>query len=138
MPFIDTTKLEVVEKGIGWRGRLFHSPSMTVGHWEFDDGASVHEHAHAQEEVWEILSGELEVTIDGVTQIALPGVVAIIPANVVHSVKALRAGKAIVIDYPLRLDFCSAKAKASEAGPSPGHTFASIIRFIGVWAARRK
>jgi quercetin dioxygenase-like cupin family protein len=65
-------------------------------------GASVHEHAHAQEEVWVILAGELEVTIDGVTQIAVPGVVAIVPPNVVHSVKALRAGKAIVVDYPLR------------------------------------
>lgn len=69
---------------------------------EFDHGASVHEHAHAQEEVWVILAGELEVTIDGVTQIAVPGVVAIVPPNVVHSVKALRAGKAIVVDYPLR------------------------------------
>ena len=106
MPFVDTGKLEVFEKGIGgWRGRQFHSPSMTFCHWEFDSGASVHEHSHAQEEVWEILAGELEVTIDGVTQIAAPGVVAIVPPNVVHSVKALRAGKAIVVDYPLRPNF---------------------------------
>ena len=48
------------------------------------------------------MAGKLEVTIDGVTQIAVPGVVAIVPPNVVHSVKALRAGKAIVVDYPLR------------------------------------
>ena len=102
VPFVDTGKLEVFEKGIGWRGRQFHSPSMTFCHWEFDNGASVQEHAHAQEEVWVILAGELEVTIDGVTQIAVPGVVAIVPPNVVHSVKALSAGKAIVVDYPLR------------------------------------
>jgi quercetin dioxygenase-like cupin family protein len=103
MPFVDTGKLDVFEKGVGgWRGRLFHSPSMTFCHWEFDNGTSVHEHSHAQEEVWEILAGELEVTIDGVSQIAVPGVVAIVPPNVVHSVKALSAGKAIVVDYPLR------------------------------------
>lgn len=77
---------------------------MTFGHWEFDQGASVHEHFHPQEEVWEVVSGELEVTIDGVTNIAVPGMVAIVPPNVVHSVKALRAGNAIVVDYPLRSD----------------------------------
>jgi hypothetical protein len=27
---------------------------MNFGHWEFDQGASVHDHFHAQEEVWEI------------------------------------------------------------------------------------
>jgi quercetin dioxygenase-like cupin family protein len=102
MPFVDTDKLEVIEKGIGWRGRLFHSPSMTFGHWEFDKDASVHEHSHPQEEVWEVVAGELEVTIDGVTQIARPGVAAIIPPNALHSVKALRTGRAIVVDYPLR------------------------------------
>jgi len=105
VPFVDTTKLEVFEKGTGWRGRRFHSPNMTFVHWEFDKGASVHEHFHAQEEVWEVLAGELEVTIDCVTKIAGPGVVAIVPPNVVHSVKVRRAGKAIVIDYPLRPDF---------------------------------
>jgi hypothetical protein len=45
MPFVDTGKLEVFEKGIGWRGRAFHSPSMTFCHWEFENGASVHEHS---------------------------------------------------------------------------------------------
>ena len=49
MPFVDTGKLEVFEKGIGgWRGRQFHSPSMTFCHWEFDNGAAVHEHSHAK------------------------------------------------------------------------------------------
>ena len=74
MPFVDTGKLEVIEKGLGgWRGRQFHSSSMTFCHWEFDNGASVHEHAHAQEEVWEIWASKHEVTIDGVTQIGVPG-----------------------------------------------------------------
>ena len=92
---------------------------MTFGHWEFDQGASVHEHWHAQEEVWEVLEGELKVTIDGVTQIAVPGVVAIVPPNVVHSVKALRAGKAIVVDYPLRPDLSSLAKPTQQLASSP-------------------
>jgi quercetin dioxygenase-like cupin family protein len=102
MPFIDTTTLNVIERKPGWRGRLFNSPSMTVAHYEFDRGSSIHEHFHPQEEIWEVIEGELEVTIDGVTQIARPGVVGIVPPNVRHSVTALTDGRAIIIDCPLR------------------------------------
>jgi quercetin dioxygenase-like cupin family protein len=45
------------------------------------------------------------VTIDGVAQIVRPGLVAIVPANARHSVKALTAGKAIIVDHPARRDF---------------------------------
>ena len=105
MPFIDTCTLEVIERLPGWYGRYFHSPSMTFAHCEFKRGASIHEHFHPQEEVYEVIEGELDVTIDGVAQIARPGVVAIVPGSVRHSVKALTDGRAIVVDYPLRRDF---------------------------------
>jgi quercetin dioxygenase-like cupin family protein len=105
VPILDTRQLAVIEKLPGWRGRLFNSPSLTFGHWDFSAGSSIHEHFHPQEEVWEILEGGLEITIDGVAQVAEPGMVAIVPANVRHSVKALSDGKAIVIDYPLRTGF---------------------------------
>jgi hypothetical protein len=42
---------------------------------------------------------------DGVTQIARAGLVAIVPGNVRHSVRALTDGRAIIVDYPLRKDF---------------------------------
>jgi quercetin dioxygenase-like cupin family protein len=48
---------------------------------------------HAEEEVYEVTEGELEVTIDGVAQIARVGLVAIVPSNVRHSVKALTDGE---------------------------------------------
>jgi quercetin dioxygenase-like cupin family protein len=50
----------------------------------------------------EVIEGELEMTIGGVTQRAAPGVVAIVPSNVLHSVKAITSGNLIVVDYPLR------------------------------------
>jgi quercetin dioxygenase-like cupin family protein len=105
MAFIDTKDLPVVEKLAGWRGRLFHSPSMTFAHWDFAAGSTIHEHSHEQEEVWHVLEGRLEVTIDGAAGVAGPGAVAIVPAGVRHSVKALETGKAIVCDFPLRPDF---------------------------------
>jgi quercetin dioxygenase-like cupin family protein len=55
--------------------------------------------------VYEAIEGEREVTIDGVAQIAQPGVVAIVPANARHSIKALTDGPSIFVDHPLRRDF---------------------------------
>ena len=105
MPFVDTTSLKVIERLPGWHGRYFHSSSMTFAHYDFVAGASIHQHFHPQEEVYEVIEGELEVTIDGVAQIARPGLVAIVPPNVTHSVKALTGGRAIIVDYPLRPEF---------------------------------
>jgi quercetin dioxygenase-like cupin family protein len=102
MPFLDTRKLPVSERLPGWRGRYFDSPSMTFAHYEFDAGSTIHEHFHPQEEVYEIVEGELEITIGGITQRAGPGVVGIVPPNTLHSVRAISDGKVIVVDYPLR------------------------------------
>src|SRR6478609_2011195 len=104
MPFVDTSSLKVVERLPGWRGRYFHSTSMTFAHYDLVRGSSIHEHFHPQEEVYEVIEGELELTIDGVKQVARPGPVGIVPSNVSHSVKALTDGRAIIVDYPLRSD----------------------------------
>ena len=86
MAFVDISSLRVIERLPGWQGRYFHSPSMTFAHYDFVCGASIHEHSHPQEEVYEVIEGELEVTIDGVAQIARPGLVAIVPSGVRHSI----------------------------------------------------
>src|SRR5579864_7775890 len=105
MPFIDTSNLKVTERLPGWHGRYFHSPSMTFAHYDFKKGSSIHEHFHPEEEVYEVIEGELEVTIDGVTEIARAGKIAIVPSNVRHSVKALSNGRAIIVDHPARPEF---------------------------------
>jgi len=105
MPFIDTESLSVIERLPGWYGRYFHSPSMTFAHYDFTCGASIHEHFHPEEEVYEVIEGELEVTIDGAVEIARAGLVAIVPANARHSVKALTDGRVIIVDHPRRPDF---------------------------------
>ena len=105
MPFLDTNELPVRERLPGWHGRYFHTDHMTFAHYEFAAGSSIHEHFHPEEEVYEIIEGELELTIGGVTQIAGVGVVAIVPPGVPHSVKALTDGQAIIVDHPPRRDF---------------------------------
>src|SRR5579863_3881907 len=105
MPIVDVSTLPVKERLPGWQGRYFHSPSMTFAHYHFVRGASIHEHHHPQEEVYEVIEGELEITIDGVAQVARPGLVAIVPGGVRHSIKAITDGQAIIVDYPQRRDF---------------------------------
>jgi quercetin dioxygenase-like cupin family protein len=105
MPFVDVNSLGVTERLPGWYGRYFHSPNMTFAHYDFVRGSSIHEHFHSQEEVYEVIEGELEVTIDGVAQIVRPGLVAIVPPGAHHSVRALTDGRAIIVDYPLRPEF---------------------------------
>ncbi|QNI34205.1 cupin domain-containing protein [Alloacidobacterium dinghuense] len=105
MPFVDTNRLKVIERLQGWKGRYVHSPNMTLAHYEFAAGSTIHEHFHPEEEVYEVIEGELELTIDGKAEIVRPGIVAIVPANTRHSVKALTDGRLIVVDHPARPDF---------------------------------
>jgi quercetin dioxygenase-like cupin family protein len=100
---IDT--LKQVERVLGWRGRYFHTASMTFAHYEFEHGARIHEHRHHAEEVYQVLEGELEIVIDDVAHIVGPGRVAVVPANARHHVKALTSGKVIVVDHPVRHEF---------------------------------
>jgi len=98
--FVDTSKLDVLERKPGWHGRYFHSPNMTFAHYDFEQGSSIHEHFHPQEEVWQVIEGELEITVEGQVRRAGPGTAAIVPPNVPHSVRAITDGKAIVVDHP--------------------------------------
>jgi unsaturated pyranuronate lyase len=107
MPFVDTRNLKVIERLPGWHGRYFHSTSMTFAHYDFVRGASIHEHFHPQEEVWNVIEGQLQMTIDGVSQILRAGMAGIVPSNVHHSVSALSDGRAFIVDYPTRPEFDS-------------------------------
>lgn len=102
VPFIDTSSLNVIERLPGWHGRYFHSENMTFAHYDFQRGATIHEHFHPEEEVYVVVEGELEMTIDGVSGVARAGVVAIVPANLRHSVRALTDGRVIIVDHPVR------------------------------------
>ena len=105
MLFVDTSTLPVIERLPGWHGRYFHTANMTFAHYDFKRGSIIHEHFHPEEEVYEVIEGELEVTIDGVSLIAKPGRVAIVPSNVRHSVRAITDGRLIVVDHPARPGF---------------------------------
>ena len=59
MPFLDTNSLPVIERLPGWHGQYFHAQNMTFAHYDFARGSSIHEHFHPEEEVYEVIEGEL-------------------------------------------------------------------------------
>jgi unsaturated pyranuronate lyase len=104
MPFIDTRELPPWERLPGWLGRTFHSEHMTFAHWDFAAGSSIHEHHHPNEEVWYVIEGTLEMTVDGVTRRAGPGTAAVVPFDARHQVRAITDGRALVATHPVRRD----------------------------------
>jgi quercetin dioxygenase-like cupin family protein len=100
--FIDTNQLSTKEPREGWKGRFFHSQNMTFAYYAVEAGAWIHEHSHPNDEVWNVIDGQLEITIAGETRVAGPGCAAVVPPDTPHSVKALTDVRAIVVDQPRR------------------------------------
>lgn len=105
MPFIAPEKMPKAEPLPGWKGRFWRSNQMSFAWYDFSAGASIHEHHHPNEEVWTVIEGELEVTIDGETAIASAGYVGVVPGDAPHSVRALSDGRAMVANHPIRDHF---------------------------------
>ncbi len=78
---IDTNRLEVKEPREGWKGRFFHSQNMTFAYYTVEAGAWIHDHSHPNDEVWNVIDGQLEITIAGEARVAGPGCAAVVPPN---------------------------------------------------------
>lgn len=102
MPIVDTMSLEVGEPLPGWHDRYFHSQTMSFTYYDVDEGAFIHEHWHDHEEVWHVIEGTLEFTVDGEILVGGNGTAALVPANAHHSVKALTNAKVIIANHPVR------------------------------------
>lgn len=105
MPIVDTSVLPMKERLPGWKGRYFHTEHLTVAHYEFSQGAVIHEHYHPEEELYEMIEGELEIIVDGEVYVARPGIAVVVPSNARHKVTARTDGKLIVVDHPARPEF---------------------------------
>ena len=104
MPIFDTRALNAFAPAPGWEGRYFHTLNATFVHYRLAAGASIHAHAHPNEETWQVLAGELEISIDAETRVAGPGFAAVVPPNTLHRVRALTDCEVIVTDSPRRTE----------------------------------
>lgn len=89
----------------GFKGHFVHAESFTIAFWEIDKGAELPEHAHIHEQSTQVIEGELQLTIGGKTSVVKPGMIVVIPSNVVHSGKALTSCKVTDVFCPVREDY---------------------------------
>ena len=70
-----------------------------------EKGAVLPVHSHVHEQITQVISGKLQMTIDGKTQILDSNSINIIPSNTEHGALALT--DCVVIDtfYPVREDY---------------------------------
>jgi len=89
----------------GFEAKLIHTENVTLSYVTIKANAILPEHSHFQEQITQVTEGKLEMTIDGVTKILTPGMVAIIPSDVKHSGKALTKCQVTDIFCPVREDY---------------------------------
>ncbi|HCE54772.1 MAG: cupin domain-containing protein [Lutibacter sp.] len=89
----------------GFKGRFFNTNSFTIAFWEIEEGAILPEHSHIHEQSTQVIEGKLELVVDGVSTVLVPGMITNIPSNVIHSGKALTICKVTDVFSPTREDY---------------------------------
>ena len=105
MAFLDLLTLAEKEIVPGFHGKFAHTENMTASFWRIEAGAELPEHAHPQEQISVVVAGKFEMTLDGKKELLEKGKVALIPANVKHSGKALTDCEIMDVFYPVREDY---------------------------------
>jgi len=86
-------------------GKYVHTKSFTIGFVTIKKEATVPLHSHIHEQTTQVISGDLEMTINGKTEILKSGTITIIPSNVLHSARALSDCEIIDTFCPVREDY---------------------------------
>jgi quercetin dioxygenase-like cupin family protein len=105
MPLIQLEHVPAREIFPGLRARLIHSDRVTHSWVEVDPGATFPEHQHPHEQIVSVLSGELQLVVDGTTHALTPGMVFVIPPDVRHSGGSLTGCRVLDAFAPVREDY---------------------------------
>jgi quercetin dioxygenase-like cupin family protein len=89
----------------GIAGHYVHGEQMTFGYVELKAGSSVPMHQHVQEQITYILSGELDMTIDGKPCMLTSGMYHVIGSNIWHAAVAKTDCTVIDVFSPVRQDY---------------------------------
>lgn len=98
-------KIELRPYGPGVDADFVHTDRVTLAFWLVEEGTPVPPHSHENEQIVNVLEGELEFTIDGVTEVLGPGCVAVVPSGAEHSGRALSDCRIIDTFQPRQTQF---------------------------------
>lgn len=105
MAFINYNTKNRSEIFPGIKSAMEHSNQVTFGCVSLEEGVAAPLHSHPHEQWTFVLEGQMEFTLDGETQLLLPGMGAYIPSNIVHGAFAVTACKVIDVFTPVREDY---------------------------------
>ena len=98
-------KIDIQPYGPGVAADFVHAERVTLAFWSIDAGIRVPEHSHENEQIVNVLEGDLEFTIDGITEVLNAGCVAVVPSHAVHSGQALTDCRVIDTFQPVQRQF---------------------------------
>ena len=101
----DLSKIEPREIIKGFHGRFIHMDHFTFAYWEVDAGSEIPVHSHIHEQMMQVLEGEFELTVNGVSKVYTPGMVVTIPSNVEHGGRAITDCVLTDIFSPVREEY---------------------------------
>ena len=102
MNIFDIKAKEIIK---GFHGRFIHMENFTYAYWKVEAGSEIPIHSHIHEQMMQVIKGRFELTVDDVTKIYEPGMVAKIPSFVKHGGKAITNCKLTDIFCPVREDY---------------------------------
>lgn len=106
MDFIEIDSLKKHRLLPGVKACFFHTDTITVAHWIFEEGAELPRHSHPHEQVSQVIEGTFTLTIgDDKSKHIKRGSAAIIEPNTPHFGKAITKCYIIDVFHPVREDY---------------------------------
>jgi len=105
MTFVNLDNLKEYELAKGVRARIINTKSMSISYVTLDAGVNMPEHKHVNEQVVNVIEGELELTVSGEPRVLKPGRVEVLPSDIPHGAKALTDCRVIDVFHPVRQDW---------------------------------
>lgn len=89
----------------GFDASLLHTARATLSFVDATAGSAFPEHQHPHEQTVVVLSGELELVVDGTPTRLSPGTAFVIPPDVPHSGRAIVDSRVLDVFAPGRDDY---------------------------------
>lgn len=105
MPLYKIAALPTSQLIEGYTAQFIHTASATYSHVTVAAGAHLPLHQHIHEQVSYVISGEFELTVDGVAHRLVAGQVFVIPSNTPHSGLAITDCFLLDVFTPRREDY---------------------------------
>ena len=108
MPLTDLEKVKELTLAPGIRARVVNTGNMSIAHVVLDEGALLPLHTHPNEQVVNVIDGELELIVAEEKHRLTLGRVMVLPPMVPHSGRAVTRCYVVDIFHPVRDDFVHA------------------------------